>query len=139
MLGSPIKRNFGALDVGKKEILTKRSNSLPVNNLWLRRVNSASHRFDLAEVAAFGAGFWGRQLTVHQRLRGGDVSMTKPLIDVPAVDNFGSCKDWKIAVSSAPGYSACVRLVGVVPLSLDGAWALLTHPDNHKIFRAIKV
>lgn len=61
------------------------------------------------------------------------------MIDVPEIDTFGSTRDRKISVREVPGFLCAVDVVSQIPLSCDAAFELLTHPDNHKVFRSILV
>jgi hypothetical protein len=60
-------------------------------------------------------------------------------LDVPTVDTFGSTRDRKITVKAVPGFLANVELCAKIELPHEATWRLLTHEDNYKIFRSMKV
>ena len=61
------------------------------------------------------------------------------VVEAPDIDTFGSSKNRKIRVSDDAEFMARAEVVCSLPLPQEAAWELLTHQDNHKIFRSIKV
>jgi hypothetical protein len=65
--------------------------------------------------------------------------MKGSLIKIPDVDTFGSTSSRKIKVWSTPEFLACVDLISKVDIPKEAVWRVLTHRENFKVFRDIKV
>ena len=60
-------------------------------------------------------------------------------IDAPDVDTFGTSNTRKVEVSEKDGFVAHAEVAAQIELPQQAAWQLLTHEENHKVFKSIKV
>jgi hypothetical protein len=58
--------------------------------------------------------------------------------DAPTIETF-EAHNKKVKLQTFPGNLIGADVVSELPLSTEAAWELLVHPDNYKVFQAVKV
>lgn len=69
---------------------------------------------------------------------GGGVCLAMSDDDAPTIDTFET-HNRKVKLQTFPDNVIGADIVSELPLPIEAAWELLVHPDNHKVFRAVKV